>query len=49
MAVHNQVSDDAEHDCHDEAVGTGTAGAANVWEHNHAESENRPSLCVEPT
>jgi nitrous oxidase accessory protein NosD len=41
----NQVLDNTEHDCHDESVGTGTAGTANVWEHNHAESENRPGLC----
>lgn len=46
---HNQVLDNAEHDCHDESVGTATAGTANEWEHNHAEVENRPGLCVQPT
>lgn len=46
---HNQVLDNAEHDCHDDSMGTGTAGTANLWEHNHAEVENRPGLCVEPT
>ena len=45
----NQVLNNAEHDCHDESVGAGTAGTANVWEHNHAETENRPGLCRKPT
>ena len=45
----NQVLENAEHDCHDESVGTGTAGTANVWEHNHAETENRPGLCRQAT
>ena len=45
----NHVSDNAEHDCHDESVGAGTAGTANVWEHNHAETENRPGLCHQAT
>ncbi|MGH3371920.1 MAG: right-handed parallel beta-helix repeat-containing protein [Nocardioidaceae bacterium] len=45
----NQVLDNAEHDCHDESVGAGTAGTANVWEHNHAETQNRPGLCRRPT
>lgn len=45
----NQVSDNAEHDCHDESVGSGTAGTANVWEHNHGETESRPGLCRKQT
>jgi parallel beta-helix repeat protein len=42
---HNRLRDNAEHDCHDESVGSGTAGTANVWEGNFGETQNRPGLC----
>jgi hypothetical protein len=35
----------AEHDCHDDSVGLGTAGTANLWIKNHGRTENRPGLC----
>jgi parallel beta-helix repeat protein len=45
---HNRLSNNAEHDAHDNSVGTGTGGTANTWEHNGCSSpneENRPGLC----
>ncbi len=41
----NQLLANAEHDCHDETFGSGTAGTANTWVGNHAETENRLALC----
>ena len=35
----------AEHDCHDDSTGRGTAGTANVWRDNRGETQNRPGLC----
>jgi parallel beta-helix repeat protein len=43
----NRASGNAEHDCHDESVGTGTAGTANEWTRNRAETENREGLCTQ--
>lgn len=43
---HNQLRANAEHDCHDDTVGAGTAGTANLWRKNNAVTENRPGLCV---
>ena len=34
-----------EHDCHDDSVGPGTAGTANLWRANRGQTENRPGLC----
>ena len=42
---HNHLRGNAEHDCHDQSVGDGTAGTANVWEGNFGETQNRPGLC----
>lgn len=42
----NHLEANAEHDCHDDTVGSGTAGTANTWARNHAETENRPGLCT---
>jgi parallel beta-helix repeat protein len=42
---HNRLTGNAEHDCHDESVGDGTAGTANFWEGNFGETQNRPGLC----
>jgi len=41
----NHMSRNGEHDCHDDSVGPGTAGTANIWRKNHARTENRPGLC----
>jgi parallel beta-helix repeat protein len=41
----NQLRRNAEHDCHDDSVGSGTAGTANFWNGNHGRTENRPGLC----
>jgi parallel beta-helix repeat protein len=46
----NQMEDDAEHDAHDDSVGTQTAGTANIWEKNHCGSpnpENKIGLCAQ--
>ena len=46
--TNNQMEDDAEHDAHDDSVGPGTGGTANIWEKNHCGSpnpENKPGLC----
>lgn len=43
---HNRLYDNAEHDAHDESVGTGTGGTANTWEHNNCTTDNRGgALC----
>lgn len=44
--LNNMLTGNAATDCHDDTVGTGTAGTANFWEHNHGNDENRPGLCV---
>ncbi len=41
----NTLRNNAEHDCHDDTVGTGTAGTANTWLANSGVTENRPGLC----
>ncbi len=41
----NTLSNNAEHDCHDDTVGAGTAGTANTWLANSGVTENRPGLC----
>ena len=33
----NKASNNAEHDCHDDSVGTGTAGTANTWKGNQGD------------
>jgi parallel beta-helix repeat protein len=43
----NRASSNAEHDCHDDSVGTGTAGTANEWTRNRGETENREGLCTQ--
>ena len=42
---HNRLADNAEHDCHDDSVGSRTAGTANFWEGNFGETQNRQGLC----
>jgi hypothetical protein len=41
----NFLRGNAEHDCHDDSTGAGTAGTANTWVDNDGETENRPGLC----
>jgi parallel beta-helix repeat protein len=41
----NQLRNNVTHDCHDDSVGSGTAGTANSWLDNHGGTENRPGLC----
>jgi nitrous oxidase accessory protein NosD len=41
----NVMSGNAEHDCHDDTIGTGTAGTGNIWRDNQGVTENRPGLC----
>jgi len=41
----NQAFGNAEHDCHDDSAGTGTAGTANTWRGNRGATQNRPGLC----
>jgi parallel beta-helix repeat protein len=41
----NVMRQSGEHDAHDDSVGPGTAGTANVWVKNHCETESRAGLC----
>ena len=41
----NHAVANTEHDCHDDTVGVGTGGTANLWRDNHGRTENRPGLC----
>jgi hypothetical protein len=41
----NRMRDNGEHDCHDDSVGSNTAGTANFWIGNFGETQNRPGLC----
>ena len=41
----NTALRNAEHDCHDDSTGRGTAGTANVWRDNRGVTQNRPRLC----
>ena len=41
----NKMLGNVEHDCHDDTVGGGTAGTANLWLQNVGKTENRPGLC----
>lgn len=42
---YNDTYRNAEHDCHDDSNGTGTAGTANTWSKNKGTTQNRPGLC----
>jgi hypothetical protein len=39
------MRDNGEHDCHDDSVGSNTAGTANFWIGNLGETQNRAGLC----
>jgi parallel beta-helix repeat protein len=41
----NKMLGNVEHDCHDDTVGGGTGGTANLWMRNIGKTENRPGLC----
>lgn len=41
----NKMLGNGEHDCHDDSVGSGTAGTANFWIKDVGKTENRPGLC----
>lgn len=41
----NHLSDNAEHDCHDDSTGPYPPGVANHWQNNHGVTENKPGLC----
>lgn len=45
LVTRNKMKGNTEHDCHDDSVGTGTAGTANLWIKNRGNTENRPGLC----
>jgi hypothetical protein len=45
VIANNQLHRNAQHDCHDDTVGSGTAGTDNLWIDNHGETENREGLC----
>ena len=47
--AYNRMERNAEHDCHDDSVGAGTAGTANFWIKDHGLTENRPGLCKKAT
>ena len=49
LILQNIMEANVEHDAHDDSVGPGTAGTANVWEKNHCATENRPGLCEHGT
>jgi parallel beta-helix repeat protein len=45
VIAQNHLSDNAEHDCHDDSTGPHPPGVANQWEKNHGVTENKPGLC----
>jgi parallel beta-helix repeat protein len=44
--VANRMSRNAEHDCHDDSIGAGTAGTANLWAGNIGRTERPSGLCT---
>jgi parallel beta-helix repeat protein len=44
----NVIRESGEHDAHDDSVGPGTGGTANLWIENKCETENKPDLCKNP-
>jgi nitrous oxidase accessory protein NosD len=45
----NKLKRNAEHDCHDGTMGTGTGGTANTWTNNEGDTQNVPGLCKKAT
>ena len=48
MIDRNVIRESGEHEAHDDSVGPGTGGTANLWTENKCETENRPELCKNP-
>ena len=44
----NQASSNGSHDCHDNSVGTGTAGTANTWKDNKGVTQTPAGICKTP-
>lgn len=42
----NHLKDNVTHDCHDDSVGPGTAGTANIWIDNRGQTSQPPGLCT---
>src|SRR5262249_3932381 len=42
----NRAKGNGEHDCHDDSVGTPTAGTANQWVDDQGDTQNKPGLCT---
>ena len=45
--VSNQLESNVTFDCQDASHGTGTAGTANDWEHDHGQTSSPPGLCTQ--
>jgi parallel beta-helix repeat protein len=45
QVTNNRMRGNREHDCHDDSIGSGTAGTANTWSNNRGMTENRAGLC----
>ncbi len=45
QVVSNQASSNVALDCHDQSVGTGTAGTANTWQSDHGQTSSPPGIC----
>jgi len=45
----NKLIGNFEHDCHDDTIGAGTAGTANLWIKDIGKTENRVGLCKNAT
>lgn len=44
--LENFLRNNLEHDCHDDSVGSGTAGTANTWRRNNGQTSQPPGLCL---
>lgn len=49
-STNNRITDNflrrnKEYDCHDDSIGTHTAGTANFWTNNDGVTQNKPGLC----
>ena len=43
--IGNDASGNTKLDCHDESVGTGTAGTANAWQDDHGQTSSPSGIC----
>ncbi len=43
--IGNDASGNTTFDCHDESVGTGTAGTANAWQDDHGQTSSPSGIC----